>query len=126
MPLLNDTIVTKVRGVARPLGNEMGPQRLLVDIYNSPEILQEIYIKYRNEQFQVYVIVADQHHLLGVVHPKYDDLLIKNDFKVISPWQITGGHELEGTNTRMHLGMNIKIKLIKHEIESHINEDVLV
>lgn len=104
----------------------MGPQRLLVDIYNSPEILQDIYIKYRNEQFQVYVIVADQHHLLGVIHPKYDDLLIKNDFKVISPWQITGGHELEGTNTRMHLGMNIKIKLIKHEIESHINEDVLV
>ena len=74
----------------------------------------------------MYVVVADNHHLLGIVHPKYDDLLIKNDFKVISPWQVTGGHEIENTNTLMHLGMNIKIKLIKHEIESNINEVVCV
>ena len=126
MPLLNDTIQTKVRGTARTLGNEMGPQRILLDIYNNPEILQDIYIKYRETQHRVYVVVADRHHCLGIVHPKYDELLIKNDFKVISPWQITGGHELEGTNTRMHLGMNIKIKLIKHEIETHTYEDVLL
>lgn len=125
MPLLNDTIQTKVRGVARSLGNEMGPQRLLMDLYNNPEIMQDIYIKYIVGQYQTYVKIADREYALGVIDPKYNDVLAKCDYKIVS-WLITGGHEIEGTNTLMHLGINIKIKLIKHEIESNINEVVCV
>ncbi len=125
MPLLNDTIQTKVRGVARSLGNEMGPQRLLMDLYNNPEIMQDIYIKYIVGQYRTYVKIADNEHALGVIDPKYNHVLAKCDYKVVS-WLITGGHELEGTKTLMRLGMNINIKLTKHEIESNINEVVCV
>lgn len=93
MPILQSerTIKTKVRHITS--------QQLLLDMYNSPELIHELYI----EGNEVMLIMENPYekevlwkkHVLGTIKDEYLPLL-KNERHPIKQWRLVGGNKIHG------------------------------
>ena len=107
MPLLlkKKTVHTKALNVT------MGGQSVLLEMYNSPELIHELYI----EGNEICVIIENpfeketqwKKHVIGVIRDEYLPLL-REERTPVKQWKITGGEKLDGYGSmNKYFGLNI-------------------
>lgn len=111
-----EIILTKARNVTVTTKKEdhPGKQQLLMDIYQRPELVEQIYLQ--NQDIRI-VFDGKAPMTVGELHPRYLHK-IGNSKTVIKNWKVTGGFPLETLQSNpevvrnANFGLNLEIEIL--------------